>query len=106
MLIVEAKRGAAERPAAASELPPRPEAADRKPETAERAGEGSTNQNIPEIYDRPIRTHDIGLAATPQASGLDRAAGTWGADQCKTEINFSCFENVTKSKSQESVAGN
>ena len=76
----------------------------RKP--PKRAGEGSTNQNIPEIYDRPIRTHDIGLAATPQASGLDRAAGTWGADQCKTEINFSCFENVTKSKSQESVARN
>ena len=38
VLIVEAKRGAAERPAAASELPPRPEAADRKPETAEKGG--------------------------------------------------------------------
>ena len=37
MLIVETKEGAAERPAAASELPPRPEAANRKPETAERA---------------------------------------------------------------------
>ena len=38
MLIVEAKEGAAERPAAASGLPPRPEAADRKPETAEKGG--------------------------------------------------------------------
>ena len=70
MLIVEAKKGAAERPAAASELPPRPEAADRKPETAERAGEGSTNQNIPEIYDRPIRTHDIGLGRRPRPAAL------------------------------------